>query len=852
MSTFFDDKNKRASGSFNAFGRRKAPIQIGASGVDANLLPKLSAPRFSLSKTFTGITSGVSVLLIDRLFSVEANGIWKAQIIRSGTVDQYGQVTFDRLRDSIYSLLVVDLAHTDESIHDVIVGDPERFDTIAKHAVPSQPYIFNTEYADTGTTAQATLFWRLGADGVDGYPEVYYTTSGTGQWTLFSRFEDESIYSAVVQPLAYSTNYEFKLRLINEDLIAGPWSNITTVSSSDLTVSGGTGSGNQLVLHMDFEDKTDIFKDISSQSNVLTGGVSTDYTVSDSIYGDISYYCDSGVASLEVDSSDLYLETSAPYNSYIFEGTFKVLASATSTSMGLFGGNGSMNLSLTTGTTHVQTVRFNYGTSLIQFTIPDSGKRETWPLGETKHITAIFDASSATFRARLYIDGVLVGDDTAAFTAINGSQPISIFASAGAIGYKGAADEIKFWKVLGTDAPDDSDSYIRSTIPAPGVFNTGFGFPRAELNANTYSGGSNPQLTFHNTDSDIFFDLTASGLIISPDTAVAGYVWTCDSDGIGSWTEVSGTGSTSLYNTALSTGLAMPEDVGGITAGTTVDDLLGDSFISLFDDLLFPTVLAYQATAKSLVLSDGLPTTYYEVGTSFTPSLTGTFASGLINNGNGTAGPPVVGGCSGMRFYDPDGGLVGVDTTIIAGVGSVTASPAWSTSSVETFYFSAQADHVAGVGDYYDNKNNSGSYLDATRVSDTITDTPNPTYTRYYLWYGMGPQNSAPMVSTGVRGLPGKDFLTSANLTDGYVDIVIPASTQEVYFYTISGKTISVQYVESSYAELYNVDEGLSAFTTSGQKVNDAGSNPVEYQRFVNYIGAGGYPSEATYRVRVT
>lgn len=44
------------------------------------------------------------------------------------------------------------------------------------------------------------------------------------------------------------------------------------------------------------------------------------------------------------------------------------------------------------------------------------------------------------------------------------------------------------------------------------------------------------------------------------------------------------------YNTLLDPSLSMAETIGGLDAGTTVADLSGDTFVSIFNDLLFPTV----------------------------------------------------------------------------------------------------------------------------------------------------------------------------------------------------------------------------------------------------------------------
>jgi hypothetical protein len=840
MSTFSSDPN-RQSGQFNTFGHRKAPIQIGASGVNNSLQPKLSSPRYSLSHTFTGITPGVSVILIDRLFSIEANDVWRSQIVRTGTVNEFGQIGFSRLRDSIYSLLVVDLAHTDESLHDISIGDPQRFDTIAKHSIPSQPYIFNTEYADTGTTAQATIFWRIGADGIDGYPEVYYTASGAGQWTLFNRFEDTNVYSATVQPLAYDTDFQFKVRLINEDLLSGHWSNIVSVTSSDLAVSGSENASTKLVLHMDFEDKADLFKDTSGRGNTPTGGNPLDYTAN-SLYGEFSYYCDSGVNTLTLDSPDIYLSNSHPRTSLMLEGTYEILSGLShSSSFGLLGSTGGPGLSVMVdaSTDFIDSARFIYGNAtLVDIAIPTVGKA-VWPLGKAKHISAVFDGSDSTnFVARLFIDGILIGSGSMAHSTLNEYAPLTILGSSTISGFYGAADEVKLWRIEGSTSPDDSDSHIKATIPAPGVFNTGFDYPRAEINANTYSGGSNPKMSFHDINGGLYFSLTASGLLFDPDNAVEGYALVADADGNAGWAQVSGIGASGIYNTVLATGLQMPEAVGGIDAGTTVGDLLGNSFTALFDDLLFPTVLASIQTQHSVKLT-GVSTQTVEVGLSMSPFLTGTFIPGVIENGDGSTGPNLVKDSTSMVFRNPNDSSMLPPVTPVANV-AIKFAPAYAITFGSNTW-DVLADFPAGAGPYYNNKGVSGTNLDAYRVSGIDHDESNVVTGRYYYWYGYGAQSSAPTNSAGVRALTDKSFLNSSN--GGTWDITIPAGTPEVYFYTISGKVAEILYVESSYADV------TGTFTKTGISVNDAAAAATDYESYVSYIGAAGYPSEATYRV---
>jgi hypothetical protein len=82
------------------------------------------------------------------------------------------------------------------------------------------------------------------------------------------------------------------------------------------------------------------------------------------------------------------------------------------------------------------------------------------------------------------------------------------------------------------------------------------------------------------------------------------------------------------YDTQLTGNLEMPSDVGGIPAGTIVDDLKGDTFISLFDDLLFPTVNP-TFVAPSNGFSDDA-SSLIEISSSINIGFTATFNRGQI------------------------------------------------------------------------------------------------------------------------------------------------------------------------------------------------------------------------------
>jgi len=302
-----------------------------------------------------------------------------------------------------------------------------------------------------------------------------------------------------------------------------------------------------------------------------------------------------------------------------------------------------------------------------------------------------------------------------------------------------------------------------------------------------------------------------------------------------------GGGSGGNYDTNLASGLTMPEAVGGYPQGTAVADVSGDTFIQMFDNLLFPTVLATIGTNVSATLA-GVSTTTAEVGTSYAPVSTGTLNPGVINNGDGSTGPNLKGDANEFRFYLPNSTL---DETVSSPVDN---DEDWTFTSYEITLSSnrwqVQVDYDAGTGTYYDNKGNPVTNLDGSRGSGTATGYSSYIYGRRYAWWGYGTNGSAPTNSAGVRGLGSNQFLGATNL--GTFTITIPASTQSVYFYVPAGNTINVTYTESSGA---NVND---SFTKTTFNVNDAGGNAISHDSWVSYIGAGGYGSEANYVVTIS
>ena len=294
-----------------------------------------------------------------------------------------------------------------------------------------------------------------------------------------------------------------------------------------------------------------------------------------------------------------------------------------------------------------------------------------------------------------------------------------------------------------------------------------------------------------------------------------------------------------IYDPSLSDTLAMPEDVGGLLADTSIAFLRGNTIEYLFNELLFPTVLAYIDTANTASLN--LPTgTTVEVGTTYSSAATGTYDPGLIKDGDDTNGPNLTGDASEYIFSLPSG----VDHTYTAS-GNTQAHTFTSYDVVfGSNIWEVSISYHDGTGTYYNNKNVAGSNLDTSRIADTVSGNSGTVTGRRYAWDGYGIHSSAPVNSAQVRALSSKRLLNGSDA--GTFTITIPATTQEVYFFLPIGQTVVVQYVESSYADV------TASFVTGAITVNDAAGVAQSYESWVSYIGAVGYPSIANYTVTIT
>jgi len=276
---------------------------------------------------------------------------------------------------------------------------------------------------------------------------------------------------------------------------------------------------------------------------------------------------------------------------------------------------------------------------------------------------------------------------------------------------------------------------------------------------------------------------------------------------------------TTVYDTTIEDSvLSVP--VGGAPA--TAASVWGSkTIVQVLDTILFPTILASISRNKSASLVTSPSTSTVEVGTVVNRTLTAVLDTGQIQNGNETAGPTLVGGPLSTNAYVFTG--TGINkTTQTANALSIVGSEAILGANT----WNVTINHSIGTGDYYNNKGEVGTNLDANRVAGTVTDSTSVITGKYKHFFG--PSASAVTSSAEVRGLSNSRFdNTGSFVTPIFNDvkfvIAIPATRTLVSVITSNNETITANFV-------------LSTFN-----VNDAGGNAVSYDvyTFTSVIALG-------------
>jgi len=250
-------------------------------------------------------------------------------------------------------------------------------------------------------------------------------------------------------------------------------------------------------------------------------------------------------------------------------------------------------------------------------------------------------------------------------------------------------------------------------------------------------------------------------------------------------------GAAGNYVSAMPNSMAVPITHGGIVAGTLVSALTNRPMSEIIDEILFPTVLASIKTAASVSATITPAAKKVEVGANVNVSATPSFTQGLIKNGDGTNGPKLVGPATAYKLLikgaieatNTDGAPLAV--TYVAEYGANLAK--------------VVVDYSAGTGAYKDNKNNTGTNLDASRASGSVNSN-SVTYTGvHYMFMG---QDQPFATSANLRAMD-KVLLNSGDVVPGYLLPVLTTTAHSVVIAFPANKTLaSVLLVESSDANV--------------------------------------------------
>ena len=298
-------------------------------------------------------------------------------------------------------------------------------------------------------------------------------------------------------------------------------------------------------------------------------------------------------------------------------------------------------------------------------------------------------------------------------------------------------------------------------------------------------------------------DLTMKGLVLD---GISGEIKTFDLTGIG------GGVTTSNVIANVSAGAI---DVGEtVLAGSSLQDFVEQLLLDVFD----PT------KDNNFVTLNGVSTNTVEVGTPYTTSLIASYNQGFIYSADGSptinlTGAAILATYSGAGT-NPSSGAV--STSIILGVNQ------WSVNQT----------YAAGTGLYYDSNGVESHIFDGLRVAGSVNDNSSVITGKYRYWYSVG---SIPITSAGVRALTDFGFYFVSTF-----DISIPIGQTDIAFYLPDTySSITVLLVESSNANI------TSTFTVVPMNVDDAGANPVGYDRWETVVPGIGYTEVVTYRINI-
>ena len=303
-----------------------------------------------------------------------------------------------------------------------------------------------------------------------------------------------------------------------------------------------------------------------------------------------------------------------------------------------------------------------------------------------------------------------------------------------------------------------------------------------------------------------------------------------------------------IYNTTLSPSLEMDTTVGGIEAGTTVSDLTGKTFVDMFNDLLFPTVLPTY-TQPSIILS-GLTSKIKEVGSTEDIDVVaygvkndaGDYQNLIIRTGTTSASFEVVTDNNPSEtsvtnlpnqfgFPNPNNPNSGF-TSIALNYTLTVPTPASTTSTVK---YDAIGDYGGGLAI----KDNKGDNTTTSPISSGTADSTDITITGIYpyFWGVSSTEPTTTTIAAAISGGTANKVLSQANNT---ITITFNATEEYLWFAHLSNYTTkSSWYVaEGNEGNIGTGDDLFGAVSTTSV------DSPETYWTGINYkIYISNYPT---------
>jgi len=286
---------------------------------------------------------------------------------------------------------------------------------------------------------------------------------------------------------------------------------------------------------------------------------------------------------------------------------------------------------------------------------------------------------------------------------------------------------------------------------------------------------------------------------------------------------ISGNTLGTIYNTTIADSVTNVA-VGGLSAGTAASVLKTKSIVEILDDILFPTLEASIASSASVSLAVSGGGGTLEVGDSVSRTLTATFSQGSITNGDGSAGPSLVGAATQYTFTG-----TGITSTAQTGntlsLGSAAVVDGSNNWAVTVAY-------GAGSGAYYDNKGAAGSNLDGSRGSGSVSDSSSsPTITGLYPYF-YGLSTNAPVaadIQSVIAAGVGTKVVASST---GTITIVFNATSAEYLWFAVPATSTDKTVWYVSALNTGSIGGGSNLF---GSPSTLAVNSPDSYWSSVNY-----------------